>query len=323
LHNQPTFATLRPRASEIMDTRLLKLFCAVAEEGALVAAARRLHLTPSAISHGLKALETDLGCRLFDRVGKRLLLNRAGQQLLAEVRQPLSQLANAAALIRRHAKEGQERLSIGAAPSVCHYLLPAVLRELRKAHPRLELVVQTGEVESLRNLLDGNVIDLFVASGLARHDGLVVHPLFRDELMLVFAASHPWADVKPLTSERIRGQSLILYHRTSVTARQVIAGLDDIGFSPVTVMQVGSIGAIKELVRLGLGVSVLAPWVASRELQRGLLKMRPLARKPLRRQWLLATLAGRQLSAAGEDFRRLCRTHAAGMRLDRRDIPSR
>ena len=100
-----------------METRLLKMFCAVAETGGLVTAGRKLHLTPSALSHSLKALETDLGCRLFERVGKRMVLNQAGEQLLAQVRGPLAALESAANGIKRLAKWGQTRLRIGASAS--------------------------------------------------------------------------------------------------------------------------------------------------------------------------------------------------------------
>src|SRR5258706_3533662 len=95
-----------------MDTRLLKMFCAVADTGSLVTAGRKLHLTASALSHSLKALETDLGCRLFERVGKRMGLNQAGEQLLAQVRGPLLALESAADGIKRLAKWGPTRLRI-------------------------------------------------------------------------------------------------------------------------------------------------------------------------------------------------------------------
>lgn len=305
----------------IMELRLFKMFCAVADHGGVAAAARHLHLTPSAISHGLKALEDEIGCQVFDRVGKRLLLNARGRQLSGGIRPPLAALEKAAASLRRAAKSDVEHLRLGAAASTCQHLLPAVLRELRKRRASLQLEIQTGDAGALQGLLDRNEIDLFLAAGLDRRDGLTIHPVFRDELMFVFSSTRPWADGKPLTPERLRGHPLILYSRTSPTACEVIAQLDAIGFVPATVMEVGSIEAIKELVRLNLGVSVLAPWVANRELQRGTLRMRPLGRQHLRREWVLATLAGRRLTPAGADLLRLCRAHAAGLRLDHRDVP--
>jgi DNA-binding transcriptional LysR family regulator len=87
-------------------------------------------------------------------------------------------------------------------------------------------------------------------------------------------------------------------------------------------MEIASVEAIKELVKLNLGVSVLAPWAVGKDLGRGSLRMRPVGPQPLRRQWVIASLAGRRLSLVEETFCRLCRNHAAGMPLDRRDVPS-
>ena len=109
------------------------MFCAVAKCGSVAGAATQLHLTASAISHGLKALETDLGCRLFDRTGKKLLLNHAGEQLLARVQRPLAELDAAADSVKSLRTWGNIRLRIGAAASACQYILPGVLRELKKS----------------------------------------------------------------------------------------------------------------------------------------------------------------------------------------------
>src|SRR5436189_3486901 len=122
-----------------METRLLKMFCAVAETGSLVTAGRKLHLTPSALSHSLKSLETDLGCRLFERVGKRMVLNQAGEQLLAQILGPLSALDSAAEAIKRLGKWGQTRLRVAASAAACQHILPKVIRELKKNDGNIEL----------------------------------------------------------------------------------------------------------------------------------------------------------------------------------------
>src|SRR5687767_3181824 len=136
------------------------MFCAVARSGSLVAASRDLHLTPSAISHGLKNLETDLGCRLFDRVGTRMLLNHAGAQLLAQVEKPLRDLAAAEEKLKQLGKWGQPRLRIGAAVSACQYLLPGVIRELKRSSPNLLLQVESGDMPEMIDLIQQNRIDV-------------------------------------------------------------------------------------------------------------------------------------------------------------------
>jgi DNA-binding transcriptional LysR family regulator len=299
------------------------MFCTVARRGSLVAASKELHLTPSALSHGLKALETQLGCQLFARAGKKLLLNHAGEQLLAQTEQPLADLHLAEESIKRLAQRGQTRLRIGAAASACQHVLPGVVRELKKAHAQLELQIESGDMPEMMELIRANKADLALGVAPDTQSGLATRPVFRDELMFVFAPSHPWAAGRPITRDELRTQPLILYQRASYTARVVGDFFRSLDIVPSAVMEIGSIEAIKELVKLNLGVSVLAPWTASRELIRGWLKMRPLAAQPLRRQWVIVSLAGRRLNPAEETFCRLCRTQATSMRLDRRDVPSR
>jgi DNA-binding transcriptional LysR family regulator len=296
------------------------MFCAVARSGSLVAASRELHLTPSAISHGLKNLETDLGCRLFERVGKRILLNHAGEQLLAQIAKPLRDLAAAEENLRQLGKWGQPRLRIGAAVSTCQYVLPAVIRELKKSSPNLLLQVESGDMPEMLELIQQNRIDVALGVVPKGKGALVTRPVFRDELLFVFAPSHPWSSGKPITADELRKQPLILYQRSSVTARLVKDYFDALDIVPASVMEIGNIEAIKELVKLNLGVSVLAPWTAHKELARGALRMRPLGPKALRRQWMITWLKGRRLTLVEETFWKLCRNTAAGMRMDRKDL---
>ena len=291
----------------------------MARGGSLVAAGAKLHLTASAISHGIKALESELGCRLFERVGRKILLHQAGEQLLAQIQAPLTALDAAAESIQRLGKWGRTRLRIGAGATACQYMLPRVIRELKKSNSNLELVVKSGDTLDMVQLLHNNEADL--ALGIAPDDsaGLEVRPIFRDELMFVFAPAHPWAGGHPIAPDDLRTQPFILYSRSSLTMRLVDHYFRQLNLVPSTVMEIASIEAIKELVKLDLGVSVLASWTAERELVRGLLRVRRLGAHPVRREWVLLSLAGRRWSLTEETFCRLCRAHAAGMRLDRRD----
>src|SRR5436190_15829677 len=98
-----------------MELRVLKMFSAVARHGSVAAAAQEVSLTPSALSHALRGLETEVGCRLFDRKGKRMVLNPAGEELLARVQEPMAALNAAADAVRNLGKWGQTRLRVGAA----------------------------------------------------------------------------------------------------------------------------------------------------------------------------------------------------------------
>ena len=305
-----------------MDTRLLRVFSAVAESGSLVVAAGKVHLTPSAISHSLKSLETELSCRLFERVGKRMVLNQAGEQLLSQIQGPLSALDSAAEAIKRLGKWGQTRLRVAASAAACQHILPKVIRELKKNDGNIELRIESGDTPRTVKLLRSNKVDLALGITPENPSGLELRPIFRDELMFVFSASHPWNDGRAITREEIRGQQFIIYQRASVTAELIDNYFRQLDIVPNVAMEVDSIGAITELLKLNLGVSVLAPWTIEQELTRKTLKMRPMGAKPLRRQWSAIFLATRRMTLAEENFCRLCSNQTSGMRLDRGDVPA-
>src|SRR5690606_24530990 len=153
-----------------------------------------LHLTPSALSHALKSLEAEVGCRLFDRAGNRLFLNQAGEQLLEGIAEPLQALDRVAASIRDLARWGHGRIRVGVPPAACQYLVPPVLRELRREFPKIKLVVETGDTPQLITRLRERQIDLAIGVNPDRSADIEHRPLFEDELFFVFSPTHPWND---------------------------------------------------------------------------------------------------------------------------------
>src|SRR5436190_3457039 len=115
-----------------LDTRQLRAFVTLARRGSFTQAARELHLSQSAVSHSMKALEQDLGCRLFDRMSKKVLLTQAGEQLLSHADRILREMRAARESIAHLGRWGQTRLRIAASTTACQYVLPEVLREFQK-----------------------------------------------------------------------------------------------------------------------------------------------------------------------------------------------
>jgi len=99
-----------------IDSRQLRAFAALARTGSFTLAAKELFLSQSAVSHSMKALENDVGCRLFDRVGKKVLLTQAGEQLLEHADKILREMVSARESITQLGKWGRTRLRIGG----CH-----------------------------------------------------------------------------------------------------------------------------------------------------------------------------------------------------------
>jgi LysR family transcriptional regulator, low CO2-responsive transcriptional regulator len=296
-----------------IDSRQLRAFAALARTGSFTIAAKELFLSQSAVSHSMKALENDVGCRLFDRVGKKVLLTQAGESLLHHTNKILQEMASARAGLQQLGKWGVGRLRIGASPTACQYIVPAVLREFKESFPKCMIAIEPGDtldaIESVRH----NKTDLAITLEPRNEDQFEFHPLFTDELTFLVAAMHPWARDGHVVRQEISKQSYVLYNKNSYTFRMVQDYFRAEDMVLNTVIELGSMEAIKELVKLGLGVGILAPWIAQKEIQERSLVALPLGRRKLKRNWGVIHWRGRRLSLAEETFLGLCKSATADL----------
>jgi DNA-binding transcriptional LysR family regulator len=300
-----------------LDTRQLRAFVTLARRGSFTMAAKELHLSQSAVSHSMKALENDLGCRLFDRMSKKVLLTQAGEQLLQHADKILHEMSVARESISQLGKWGRGRLRVGASTTACQYILPEVLNEFKKSYPQVLIAVEPGDTREAMELLRINQIDLALALQPKRDDEFDFIPLFTDEMCFVLSPSHPWAQSGAVVREEIPRQQYVLYAKNSFTFELVEEYFRAEDMVLNTVMEFGSMEAIKELVKLGLGVSILAPWIARKELEAGELVSLPLGRRKLKRTWGLLHWRDRRLSLAEETFVNLCRSHSVRFASER------
>src|SRR6185503_13406746 len=128
-----------------LDSRQLRAFAALARTGSFTLAAKELFLSQSAVSHSMKALEQEVGCRLLDRMGKKVLLTQAGETLLHHAEKILLEMGTARAALAQLGKWGKGRLRIGASTTACQYILPAVLREFKESFPHCHITVEPGD----------------------------------------------------------------------------------------------------------------------------------------------------------------------------------
>lgn len=292
-----------------LDTRQIRAFATLARRGSFTMAARELHLSQSAVSHSMKALETDLGCRLFDRMSKKVLLTQAGEQLLQHADKILLEMSAARESIQQLNKWGHGRLRVGASTTACQYILPEVLNEFKKSYPQAMIHVEPGDTREALELLRTSQIDLAISLEPKRDDDFDFVPLFTDEMYFVMAPSHPWAQAGRVVREEISRQHYVLYNKNSFTFELVEEYFRGEDMVLNMVMEFGSMEAIKELVKLGLGVSILAPWIARKELEVGELVSLPLGKRKLKRAWGILHWRGRRLTMAEETFINLCRAH--------------
>src|SRR5215510_6133733 len=146
-----------------LDSRQLRAFCVLARTGSFTQTARELHLTQSGISHSVKALEHDVGCRLLDRLGKKVVLTQAGEQLLHHATKILQEMENARESLAHLGKWGRGRLRLGASTTACQHIIPAVLREFKQSFPDHNITIEPGDTRSLVASLLRRRIDLALA----------------------------------------------------------------------------------------------------------------------------------------------------------------
>ncbi len=298
-----------------LDSRQLQAFVILSRTGSFTQTARELFLTQSAVSHSMKALETDVGCRLLDRLGKKVMLTQAGEQLLVHAERVLQEMASARSGIERLGKWGVGRLRIVAPAALCAHLLPAVLREFKESFPQCLISVEAADSASSVAMIEANRADLALTLEPKSEERLEFVPLFSDELAFIAAPQHPWARSGSAPRVEIPRQSLVVYGRRSLTWRILDAYFTEEGIVLNTVIEMGNFEALKELVKLNLGVGILSPWVAAAELRDGSLVALPLGRRKARRDWGFLHWRTRRLTLVEETFLGLCRTASENLFL--------
>ncbi len=298
-----------------LDSRQLHAFSALARRGSFTRAAKDLFLTQSAVSHAIKALEEDVGCRLLDRIGRRVQLTQAGEELLGHAEKILREMKTARTDLEALLTGGQVRLRIGAGATACQHILPAVLGEFRRQYPQALIRLEPGENGRLLELLRSGTIDLAVGfePPVPGRREFVFLPLFNDELRFVVAPMHPWARLGRIPREAMADETFVLPSRTSHTFRLVTDYFRSERITLGNFIELGSMEAIKEVLKLGFGAGVVAPWCARAELEGGSLVPVVLGQRRLKRHWSVVHVKGRRLTSAEEAFVSLCR--AAGQAL--------
>jgi DNA-binding transcriptional LysR family regulator len=290
-----------------IDSRQLRAFVSLAKHGSFTVAAKELCLTQSAVSHSMRALEEDLGCRLFDRMGKTVLLTLAGEQLRPSAEQILDQMEQARAGVAKLSQWGQSRLRVCASTTACQYILPSVVREFQKMFPNVQVAIEPADTSECLEMIDERRVDCAICLQPERHDRLEFRPLFADELLFLVGAEHPWAKQGRVERDEIPSQKYVLYNKGTYTFSLIERYFQHESMSLNTVIELRSMEAIKEFVKLGLGISILAPWVAENELREKSLSAFPLGRRKLQRQWGFLHWLDPNLPLVQTHFFEICR----------------
>ncbi|MDK4732895.1 LysR family transcriptional regulator [Rhizobium sp. CNPSo 3490] len=264
----------------LLNLDQLATFINVADLGSFTAAADKEGVTQPAVSLQIKGLEKRLGVRLIERVGRRAQPTAAGIDLLSHARRLLQQAAAAEEAMMPHRDGASGRVRIGSGGTASIHLLPRAIAAARQSMPGLEITVSIGNAEDILRDLEANSLDIAVVALPASGRNFEIEPFYEEELLAVAPAGSPVPEGGP-DPAFMRGRTLLLYEGGN-TRRAIDAWLaaPDIRIRPA--MEFGSIEAIKELVAVGLGWSIL-PGLAVKRDRAGLLTTSSLQPKLTRR----------------------------------------
>ncbi len=294
-----------------IDSRQLRAFVSLAKHGSFTLAAKELCLTQSAVSHSMRALEEDLGCRLFDRMGKTVLLTLAGEQLRPHAEQILDQMEQARSGVTKLSQWGLSRLRVSASTTACQYILPGAVREFQKTFPKVQVAIEPADTAESMDLLEAKKVDCAICLQPDRDERFEFRPLFSDELLFIVGADHPWAQQGRVERNEIPNQKYVLYNKGTYTFAMIERYFHQESMALNTVIELRSMEAIKEFVKLGLGISILAPWIAEHELREKSLTAFPLGRRKLQRQWGALNWRDPNLPLVQTHFLEICRRACA------------
>lgn len=267
-----------------MDLRQLEVIRAIAESGSFTAAGEKLHVSQSAISRQVLLLEEELGEPVFHRVGRRVRITPAGDALLQLSHRVFQDLQDTIAGIsdRQESLKGTLRLVGGM--TVCLYVFPALLTEIRRVHPQLELKITAGSTERCIAQLRAGTADLGMLTLPIDVPDLVSVPVLQEELLLVGDARHPLARKRKIAPSDLAHQPFVLFESGSNTRRVVDEFFVRERVEPRIVMETENVEILKAMVKTGLGITIIPYQAVAAEVRARRLFSRRLAGQTLIRE---------------------------------------
>ncbi len=270
-----------------MKLSYLKLVKTVAEEGSLSKACERLYLSQPALSHQLKELEDYCKEPVFKRIGKKMILTEIGKTIFEKGNQILDNIDDLENEIGSFHSKEDIKLALASSCYTNFYWFPPVVREFYKLYPNSEINISHEATDDPHNYIVNGHVDLAIVSKKKQDYNLVFKEAFKDQLFAIVSPGHKWAKRRFVKVEEFSKEDVIIYPRP-ITAFQKLLKTEKI--FPKRKIKVQLTEARVEMVKAGLGVSVLANWAIKPFIERGEVIPIKITSKGLHRTWYFAYL---------------------------------
>ena len=295
-----------------LSLRQLQIFCAITRQGSTTGAGQLVSLSQSAASAALNELENALGTRLFDRVGKRLVLNDNGHALLPQAMKMLESAQQIEDSFLLPDAGLTTRLQIGCSSTIGNYVLPRIIAALRASAPLLRVDMDIGNSAMIARKVAQFEIDMGLIEAPCHLPELISEPWLVDEMVIVAGRSHPLASQAEVSLSDLQHAEWLLREPGSGTRGEVehllLRHLHDLA----DMRQMGSSEAIKRTLAQGICISCLSRRVVADLLASGELQVLSSPLPPLTRRFFLIRHRDKFVSTSLQRFGEQCRESVGG-----------
>lgn len=258
-----------------MELRQLNTFCTVATTLNFTRAAEVLNYVPSNVTMQIKALEEELGVRLFDRLGKQLVLTTAGKRFLTHAQAVLNRLDEARSMV--HDEENLSgTLTISANEVLCAYRLPVVFHLFRSRFPGVRLIFRSVPNQQLKQtLFEGTADVVFMLDESIRSSGLTVEPLLEETFRFYVDPDHPLTKRSSLQLKDFHDEVFLTNEKGCTYRTMFDRGFEKEGIDSITYLEFQNAEAIKQCAITGIGIAFLPEMTVKAEVERGELVVLP------------------------------------------------
>lgn len=294
-----------------MELRDLRTFAAVARLLSFHRAAAELNAAQSTVSARIAALETELGVRLFERLGRRVALTEAGERLVQYAAKLIDVEDEARAWVTGESRL-RGMLTVRVPESLCAYRLPPVIAAFRRRHPEVALHLTACTLNGLEKDLRQGITDLaFVMADSVRGGDLNVEAVGVEPLLLVAAPHHPLATRGRVTARDLHGVTLALSTADCAYRAAFEEALAAEGVQPAAGLEFSSAAALRGCVASGTGITLLPEAAVRDDLRAGALRALAWADQPFETAVLMVRHRGKWVSPYMGTFMALCRAACA------------
>ena len=284
-----------------MDFDQLETFIEVARHSSFSRAAEKRFRTQPAISSQIRALEEEVGARLFDRTGGKVALTAAGKAFQKYADEALQARKDMVAALAEMERVPRGEIVVGANEGTCLHILPEVFAEFKKLYPAVGVNINRMERAKILECVIDNSVDFGVVSAPVDDKRLTVVTIHRDELVIIAPPSHPLSRMKEASSADVVGYPLLL-PKVGRTRDAIEALFHDRQLKPRIAMELDSSELLKRFVAADVGVGFIARSNVVADVKAGALAAVPMADASIRRDLALVFRKDKALSRAALAF---------------------